>query len=247
MLKRALATVATALLIAGCSGGASNTLAPAAQQGGGSKMQPPVSGQARFRAATAADKAADRPSLRTARSGAFTPMDGRHDHAHYKLVTSLQIDDQGNFSEWTSQCDKSLWDAPWYWADSTFSLPVASSTVLAVCTKGEGDDGGMHSMARPGITPTPSPTPVPTATPSPTPTPVPTATPTVTDLYIVKLDIGWWDVTVTPISGPATEAGGNWTFPASTTSDDFQDGHLYAFFVAKKRGDDDGGGHHHDH
>ncbi|HVA27441.1 MAG TPA: hypothetical protein VNF68_04640, partial [Candidatus Baltobacteraceae bacterium] len=58
------------------------------------------------------------------------------------------------------------------------------------------------------------------------------------------IDIGWFDLTVTPISGPATLANGQWTFAATQNPVLFKDDHLYAFFVASYTADSDGG---HDH
>ncbi len=250
--KRALAAVAALFLVAGCSGGGSapSTLTPAAHPGG-SAPSAPTNAQAHFRLGTQADKAQQRPSLSGfsrapgAPAKSVQPMDGRHggNGVHYKFVTSLAMDGNGNFTEWTPQCDPSIWDAPWYFAEGNSSLPIASSTTLAICTSNDEHDDALHPMNSIQHTPTPTPSPTPTATP--TPTPVPTATPQATNLYIVKLDIGWWDFSVTPVSGPAYVEGSNWVFPGSG-NDAFQDDHLYVFFVAKAV-TDDGGHHGHDH
>lgn len=189
-----------------------------------------------------------RPSLQTfSKSGTLHANDGDRDgkHQKYVFVTSLSVDNDGNFSEWsTPNCDASIWDAPWYYAESDFSLPIPSSISLPVCTapNDDGDrDAELHSMATIQHTPTPTPSATPTQTPSPTP--VPTATPTATNLVIVRLDLGWFDVSETPITGNAGLSGNTWTFPALSNTLNYQDGHLYVFFVAHVK--QDNGGHHH--
>ena len=224
---RAVAAITGLLIIAGCAG--SGSIAPQIQQHA-------IASSAKFRQATATDKAQQRPSLADPSlktGGRIAQNSGRGSKGSFTIVTSLTVDDSGAFAEWSTTCKPSIFEAPWYWAEGDFSLPVADSTTLAVCTassrSGWGDDA-VTRMNSPQITPTPP------ATPSPTPSPTPAGTPT--NLDIVKVDIGWWSLSVKPVSGAATLSAdkSTWSFPSMTTSDSFQDDHLYAFFVASWNG-----------
>ncbi len=60
--------------------------------------------------------------------------------------------------------------------------------------------------------------------------------PTPTDFYIVQVGIGFFDLSVSPISGPATADGGTWTFTPMSKTTKFQADNIYAFFIASWSG-----------
>ncbi|MDP9110280.1 MAG: hypothetical protein M3M96_01410 [Candidatus Eremiobacteraeota bacterium] len=220
------------LLLVACNGGSPNSQLPL--QGTGSL---PAASQHRFSPASQAEKHKARPSI-TSRNVVYCNH-GHQNCYRFDLVTSVAIDDNGAFSAVSSFCDDSIWDAPWFFADSTFTLPIAPTTVLPMCTAGKGHGEGddlMHRNNAGGGSPTPVPTNTPSPTNSPSPTPVPTPTGAPSNLYLVKIDIGWDDLSVAAVAGPATIASGQWTFPKLAKDNAFSDGHLYAFFVASFNG-----------
>jgi hypothetical protein len=216
---RLLATTAIlGMALAACSGGSSQV----PSTGSGSGSNPSTSALAHFRAATASDKAQQRPSL-TAQSGTArvdSPVGGTGvgptGSGYYTLVTLLAVDDNLNYSELGSRCDASIFDAPWYWAQGNISITQPEFPVLSVC-----DASTSHWFAAPGTAHIDSPVSSPTATPSSS-----------SGTYIIAVDIGWFSLAVTPLSGAATESGGNWTFSALVNPVQFTNDHLYAFFVA---------------
>jgi len=133
------------------------------------------------------------------------------------ISSALAVDDNLNYSELSSTCNPSIFAAPWYWAQQDLSVYQPEFPVLAICTPGHS-----HWFTSPGTGRVDAPV--------GTPTPTPTASPAST--YIIAVDIGWFSLTVTPISGAATVANGNWTFSALVNPVTFNDDHLYAFFVA---------------
>ena len=214
------AGAALTLLLAGCNGASTSQLPAQTSNPGASSVQ-------RFTPASQAEKQQPRPSI-TSRNVVYCSH-GHNNCYRFSLVTSVAIDSSGAFSAVSPTCDDSIWDAPWVFADSNFTLPIAASTTMAACTSQrhghEGEGGDLLQRDTVG-----TPTPVPTGTPSPTPVPTPTGSPS--NLYIVKIDIGWNDLTVAAVAGPATVANGQWTFPQLAKDDAFADDHLYAFFVA---------------
>ena len=172
----------------------------------------------------------------------------------YKIVTGLQMDSSGNFSEVSSFCKE---DAPSFYSSSAQSFDV-NVTSLAVCRSDDdhrGDDAARHSMNSPQITPTP----------------IPTATPGVaTNLVIIRKtvsdeddDNGWkrgdtvrsskgwgwgWgrgngDSNATVVlTNTATLANGTWTFTSTGSTNDLAAGKKYKFYVAKQVVDSDHNG-----
>lgn len=175
-------------------------------------------------------------------------------NVHYKIVTALEMDRTGAFTEDGTECRK---HAEAFESETNLSLPVATTT-LAVCTADSdhhrGDDA--RSLAAPNITPTPLPTPTPTPTATPTPAGVPT------DLVIIKVkrgdrrdddeDGGARRVrNATVLTGAATVSNGFWTFPSLGDPNVIVKEKEYRFYVAEPvsgnaHGDDGGGDGHHD-
>lgn len=223
LFRRHLSLIAGAtaalLLLAGCNGASSPQLA--AQN---SAVLPATSQHLTL--ASQAEKQKPRPSI-TSRNVIFCNH-GHSDCYRFDLITSVAVDDSGAFKSISTNCNDSIWDAPWYFADSTFTLPIASATVMNPCS---GDENGRRAgddlMQRNNQG---TPTPVPTQTPSPTPIPTPTGSPS--NLYLVKIDIGWSELSVAAVAGPAVVSNGQWTLPKLAADDAFKIGHLYAFFVA---------------
>ncbi|HTU68729.1 MAG TPA: hypothetical protein VMF11_00285 [Candidatus Baltobacteraceae bacterium] len=208
------ALIALTALVYACSGGSGQSPTPSL----GSGSDP---GQlTNFRAATSAEKGEVRPSLSV---GSRVPAtDSRGKPGYYTLVTSLTTNDKLDFSEWTSRCDPDIFRAPWYVSLRNLSLTVPTTT-LAVCSSSS-------------ATATPSPTPTPTVTPEPVSSSFSVtraSSSQAAGLYIVKIDIGFLDLSVDTLSGPATTANGEWTFYPDESTTNFQFGHFYAFFVAQ--------------
>lgn len=200
-----VAAAAVSAILAACSGGGS---VPGAGSGAPTGTNATAPTAHHFKAATAADKAQDRPSLASRPVRIDSPVGGTGvgptGSGYYTLVTSLAVDDNLNFSEWSQNCDPSIFAAPWYWAQDNIGINQPPYPVLSVCTPGRGDNA---------LTPD-----APTSAPAST--------------YIIAINIGWFTLGVTPLSGPATEANGSWTFNAITNPVEFQVNNLYAFFVA---------------
>ncbi|MBV8638031.1 MAG: hypothetical protein JO322_08080 [Candidatus Eremiobacteraeota bacterium] len=222
-----LALSAVAFALVACAGN-SGTAVPGATSAGQSPITSPAAG---LRQASDADKAQSRPSLRdasaTSQLKTQSTSKGGGSNGSFTLVTSLAIANDGSLSEPRSTCNSSIFFAPWYWAEGNFSLPLANPASLPVCTPSSSSTSHGDAVVR-MTQPFPSPLPTPTETPNPI----------ATNLYVIKVDIGWFDLDITPISGPATVSadGSTWSFPALTSQDTFQANHLYAFFIASWSG-----------
>lgn len=196
ILRAALGVLVSAM-VAGCSAASTSTTPQVSSPTHTSSVH-------RFALATQSVKAMNRPSI-TSRSVVYCHTTKPCDNFH--LVTSVAINDDGTFAGASDTCDSSIFDAPWYIAQGTFTLPLAPQTIVPYCAPPAG---------------TVMPTPVPGA-----------------GYYLVKIDIGWLSLNAGALAGPSVVgkvAGGSvnngWLLPALATDDAFQDGHLYAFFIA---------------
>ena len=211
---------AASAIFAACSGGGGSVPSAGSGSGTGSNASTPTT---HFKPATAADKAQNRPSLSTKPTRIDSPVGGTGSGpsgpGYYTLVTSLSVDDNLNYTETNKYCDPNVFDAPWYWAQSNLAITQPEYPVLFVCTPGNYSVFAQTGTVRPDGPAAPSPTATPTSG-------------SAAGTYIVAIDIGWFSLSITPLSGAATESNGEWTFSALVNPVNFTDGHLYAFFVA---------------
>ncbi len=197
-LRLTAAALAGAALLAACGGAATSPQPPVAPDA--------LSSTHRFSLATQSVKMEQRPSI-TSRDVIYC-HGGKRSCDNFHLVTPVAVNDDGTFVPAGSTCDDSIFDAPWYIANGSFTLPLSPQSVVPYCTP-----------AKNAVLPTPAPG---------------------AGYYLVKVDIGWLSLKVGALAGPSVmgKVGGGiagnygWDLPAVATDDAFQDGHLYAFFIA---------------
>src|SRR5579862_8441522 len=112
----------------------------AACSGGGMNATPATSGLG----AQSTSSSRTPQELRGSPTPTVAPTATPASNYYYKIVTGLQMDSSGNFTEVNSWCSS---DAPSFESDTAISLPVAAQTVLNVCTSGDDDNWGHHDDA----------------------------------------------------------------------------------------------------
>ena len=217
LIRSGFGTLIVAALVSGCNSGGTGT--PPA-----TSPAVPATVSHRFTQATQTEKARPRPSI-TNRNVVY--CHGAKDNCYsFQLVQAVGINDDGTFSNLSNTCDSSIFDAPWYFANSSSTLPIAVQVAFPVCTPPQGSSGSGDDLMRPNAIRTPTPTPAPGSTPS-----------AQGQYYLVKIDIGWFSLNVGAIAGPASINSVNeWVLPSLPADNAFQAGHLYAFFIAAFNG-----------
>lgn len=189
----------SAALLAACGGGT----ASAPQLPNGSHA---LSSSHRFTLATQSVKMQKRPSI--ASRNVIYCHGGKSRCDNFHLVTAVAINDDGTFTSAGASCDDSIFDAPWYVADGSFTLPLDPQPTIPYCTPGKN---------------------------SVLPTPAPGAGYYLVKVDIGWLSLNVGALAGPSVMGKlGGGVGGNygWTLPAVATDDAFQDGHLYSFFIA---------------
>ena len=134
----------------------------------------------------------DRPSLASQKT-VDTPIGGTGQgptgSGTWSLVTALAVDDNLNYTELSSTCDTNVSRCALVLGQGNLSIEQPGFPVLAVCTPSRFRFGMKRD------------TPV-----GPTPSPAPTSSPSGATTYIVAVDIGWFSLSVIPLSGAATTA-----------------------------------------
>jgi hypothetical protein len=183
--------IAFSTLVCACSGGnpgAAGVTPPAGNVGA-------MSTTPHFRAATAAERSQERPSL--AKGQRIAHRDSKGGDGYFTLIDWLTSDDNLDFSTSGKICDSSFDDAQWYVALSNFTLSVPATTLSPCIQNGSVATG---------------------------------------NLYIVRVGLGIFDLSVDPLSGPADTSTGYWIFTPLQKSVSFQWGNIYTFFVASWSG-----------
>ena len=202
-VQSTLGALVAAVLISGCSSGGPSV---APQPPTGSQ---PAANALRFSLASQSVKMQNRPSI-TSRNVVYC-HGVKNNCYNFQLVTSVALNSDGTFSSIGNTCDSSIFDAPWFIANSTFTLPLSDVSVpycsepagVTMPTPVVGPNSGYYLLR--------------------------------VDIGWFSLDAGALagPSVVGKMAGP-TPSG--WYMRALGTNDAFQQDHLYAFFIATFNG-----------